>query len=88
MNITDVSSQQILEKISRHCPDAMCVYLHCINRADAKGELHLSKNMVEVQLSEDWDDFIKKIKSLAREDLLFWSPMNDGVAVCLAVDDD
>lgn len=84
MDIYAVTSQEVLDKISRHCPEAMSAYLQCINRADEKGTIFFSKDMVEVNMSDDFKSFRNNIKKLAREDLLEWHPFNNGISVTLA----
>jgi len=83
MNIFAVTSQEVLERISRHCPEALSTYLQCINRADKDGEIYFSRHQIEVDLSEDWRPFQKNIKSLARENLLSWHPYNKGISITL-----
>ncbi len=41
MDINDVDTQEIMERISRHCPEAMMTYIHCINRMDAGHRMFL-----------------------------------------------
>ncbi len=84
MNIYALITQEVLERISRHCPDALSAYLQCINRSDEKRSVFFSRDMVEVDMSEEWRSFRTKIKKLARENLLEWHPFNDGIAVTLA----
>ncbi len=84
MDIFAVTTQEILDKISRHCPDALSAYLQCMNRADHQGTVFFSKNLVTVDMSEDWHPFKNKIKKLAREGLLEWHPIDNGISVTLA----
>ena len=84
MDISSPTAQQILDQISRHCPDAMSVYLHCMNRVDDSLTAYFSRDMVEVDMSEDMRSFRNKIKKLARENLLEWHPLDGGIAVTLA----
>ena len=84
MDIYAITSQEVLDRISRHCPDALSAYLQCINRANPKGTVFFSKDLVEVDMSEEWRPFKNKIKKLARENLLEWHPFNDGISVTLA----
>lgn len=84
MDLYTVTTQEILERISRHCPEALSVYLQCINRANTNGNVHFTKNMVEVDMSEDWRQFRNNIKKLARENLLEWCPLDDGISVSIA----
>lgn len=79
-----ITNQEVLERISRHCPGALSTYLQCINRADPEGEIYFSKSLVEVDMSEEWRTFKKNIKALARENLLEWHPFNNGISVTLA----
>lgn len=79
-----VTSQEILERISRHCPSAMSTYFQCINRANHDGSIHFSKEMVDVDMSESWGAFRNNVKKLARENLLEWIPLDGGISVTLA----
>jgi hypothetical protein len=83
MDIYAVTSQEILERISRHCPEALSTYLQCINRADKNGTFFFSRSMIEVDLSEDFRPFRQNIKKLARENLLEWHPFSDGISITL-----
>ena len=84
MDLYAITTQEVLDRISRHCPDALSVYLHCINRADNDGSVYFSRTRVEVDMSEVWHSFRNKIKKLARENLLEWHPLDDGISVTLA----
>ena len=84
MDLYAITSQEILERISRHCPDALCAYLQCINRANDQGTVFFSKALVEVDMSEKWCKFRNRIKKLALENLLEWHPFNDGISITLA----
>jgi len=83
MDIFTITTQEILERISRHCPEALSTYLQCINRADREGNIHFTKQMVDVDLSESWRGFRNNIKKLSRENLLMWSPLDNGISVSL-----
>ena len=84
MDIYAVTSQEVLETISRHCPEAFSTYLQCLNRAGKTGNVFFSKDMIEVDLSEEFRSFRKNIKKLARENLLEWHPFDGGISVTLA----
>lgn len=84
MDLYAITTQQVLDQISRHCPDALSAYLQCINRSDEKGFVFFSRQMVDVDMSEEWHIFKSKIKKLARENLLEWHPLDNGIAVTLA----
>jgi hypothetical protein len=84
MDLYTITTQEVLERISRHCPEALSAYLHCINRADSYGSVFFSKSMVEVDMSEGWAKFKNHIKKLAIENLLEWHPFNNGISVTLA----
>jgi hypothetical protein len=88
MDIYNITSQEILDRISRHCPEALSTYLHCVNRVDAEGVFHFSREMIEVDMSETFTKFRNNIKSLARENLLEWHPTNHGISITLAVVDE
>ncbi len=77
-------SQEILDRISRHCPESLSLYLNCINRADEFGNILFTKSMVEVDMSNNWRSFVTNIKKLALENLLEWHPFDDGISVKLA----
>jgi hypothetical protein len=88
MDLYHITSQQVLERISRHCPEALPAYLQCINRANHEGNVFFSKNLVEVDMSEGWIKFRNQIKKLAIENLLEWHPFNNGISVTLAALDE
>lgn len=88
MDLYAVTSQEVLERISRHCPESLYVYLQCINRADSQGTVFFSKNKVEVDMSEGWTKFRNQIKKLAIENLLEWHPFNNGISVTMAALDE
>jgi len=83
MDIYSITSQEILDRISRHCPEALSTYLQCINRANKDNTVFFTKQLVEVDMSEDWRPFRNNIKKLARENLLEWHPFDDGISVTL-----
>jgi hypothetical protein len=88
LNKYSITSQEILERISRHCPEAMSVYLQCINRADSDGTVHFSRDTIDVEMSENWHPFKNNLKKLARENILNWLPFNNGITVTLETHDD
>lgn len=79
-----LTSHEILDRISRHCPQALSAYLQCMNRANKEGIILFSRDLVEVEMSENWSSFKNNIKKLARENLLEWHPFNGGISVTLA----
>jgi hypothetical protein len=83
MNIS-ITTQEILERISRHCPEAMSTYLHCLSRADDEGTIHFTKEKIDIDLSENFRTFRNNIKKLARENLLEWAPLNGGLSIIMA----
>jgi hypothetical protein len=84
MDIHAITTQEVLERISRHCPEALSTYFQCINRAGKDGLVFFTKDLVEVDLSENWRPFQNNIKKLARENLLEWHPFDKGISVTLA----
>lgn len=76
-------SQQTLERLSRHCPEAISTYLQCVNRMDENYCVHFSREQIEIDMSEDLRTFRNNIKKLARENLLLWSPLDGGLSVTL-----
>lgn len=84
MDICAITSQEVLERISRHCPEALSNYLQCLNRANENGIVFFSKETVDIDMSEDWHKFKKNIKSLARENVLLWTPLDGGISIQLA----
>lgn len=88
MDLYTITTQEVLERISRHCPESLYAYLQCINRADNKGMIFFSKDLVEVDMSEGWTRFKNHIKKLALENLLEWHPFNNGISVTLAALDE
>lgn len=88
MDIYAITSQEILDRISRHCPSSLSAYLQCINRSDENGTVFFSREMVEIDMSERWTPFRNHIKKLALENLLQWHPFNKGISVTLAAFED
>ncbi len=88
MDLYTVTSQEVLDRISRHCPEALSAYLQCFNRADDQGNVVFTKQQVEVDMSEKWAKFRNNIKKLALENLLEWHPIKGGLSVTLVTLDD
>lgn len=88
MDLKRAPNQEILERISRHCPQALSVYLQCVNRANSDGSVYFSRAVVEINMSEGWTRFKNQIKKLALENLLEWHPFDGGISVTLADLDD
>ena len=83
MDLNSIYQAEVLEKISRHCPQAMSPYLQCFYKVDSEGNAYFSREDIEVRMSYDYPDFLHAIKQLAREDLLKWSPLDGGIAIQL-----
>lgn len=83
MDIYTITTQEVLERISRHCPRALSTYLQCINRVNENGEVFFSKEKVNIEMSDEWRVFLSNIKKLARENVLSWVPFNGGISVTL-----
>jgi hypothetical protein len=88
MDLYTIATQEDLERISRHCPEALCTYLQCINRADENGSLWVSKVTVENDMSYGWAKFKNNIKKLALENLLEWHFFTGGISITLAALDE
>jgi hypothetical protein len=88
MDLYAITSQEILERISRHCPSALSTYIQCINRADDSGMVFFSRETVEVDMSEGWAKFRNNVKKLALENLLEWHQFDRGISVILAALDE
>lgn len=84
MDIYNITSQETLERISRHCPEALSTYLQCINRANKDGSIFFSRDLIDIEMSESWCSFRNNIKKLARENLLEWHPFDGGISITLA----
>lgn len=84
MDLYTITSHEILDRISRHCPESLCAYLQCLNRANKEGKVFFSRSMVEIDMSEAWTKFRNHIKKLALENLLEWHPFDGGLAITLA----
>lgn len=84
MNNFNITTQEVLERISRHCPEALSTYFNCLNRCSTKdGSVFFSKELVDVDMSEEWKEFRKNVKKLALENLLEWHPFNGGISITL-----
>lgn len=86
MNIYTITTQEILERISRHCPEALSTYFQCINRANDEGEVFFPMSTIDIDMSESLTKFRNNIKKLAKENLLEWHLINKGILVKLAKD--
>lgn len=84
MDLHAITTQQTLESISRHCPEALSAYIQCLNRADSEGNIFFSRELIEVGMSENYRAFKENIKKLAREGLLEWVPLNNGISATLS----
>jgi hypothetical protein len=85
MDFNSITSQELLDRISRHCPSSLSTYLQCINRCDSEGTVVFSKDLVENDMSETFLTFKNRIKKLALENLLEWHFTADGsISVTLA----
>jgi len=84
----EITSQDILERISRHCPSAFPVYLQCLNRQNNFGQVTFSRSMIEEEMSESWTKFKNSLKKLALENILEWHLSDRGIEVTLAATDE
>lgn len=84
MDLYTVTTHEILDRISRHCPQALSAYLLCINHADKKGTVFFSRETIETDMSVCWTKFKNNIKKLALENLLEWHPFSGGISITLA----
>ena len=83
MHLDHVASQQVLEEISRHCPECLGTYIHCMNRVNHCRQAFFNKKMVTEEMSESWVKFRNNLKKLTCENLLEWHPFNGGIMVTL-----
>jgi len=89
MDFYHITSQEILERISRHCPEALSTYLNCVNRADKEGTFFFSRDLIQVEMSESWTKFRNDIKKLSLENLLEWHYIDQGISITLmAIDNE
>ncbi len=88
MDFNTITGQEILDRISRHCPEALTVYLHCVNRTTRGKPFYFSRDMVENECSETWTKFKNNIRKLALENLLDWHPLDLGLSITLLEDDE
>lgn len=86
LEIYSVTTQEILERISRHCPEALSTYLQCLNRSNEHGFVYFSRDVIDVEMSEDFRPFKQNLKKLARENLLSWAPIDKGLSVSLVME--
>lgn len=78
------TSQETLERLSRHCPRAISTYIVCLNHQDEDGELYLPKLDINEKLSCSYTKFKNDLKSLARENVLAWREVDKGVRISVA----
>ena len=88
MDLYAITSQEVLDRISRHCPGALSTYLQCINRANAEGTVFFDKKMVTNDMSESWPKFKNSVKKLSLENLLEWHLFNGGISITLVAQDE
>jgi hypothetical protein len=88
MDLYAITSQEVLDRISRHCPTALSTYLQCINRANAEGTVFFDKQLVTNDMSESWAKFKNSIKKLSIENLLEWHLFNGGISITLVSQDE
>lgn len=84
MDLQSLTNQELLERISRHCPSAMATFLHCMNRQNDKGQVYFDKKMVEEEMSISWTKFRNQVKMLALENILEWHFSGYGIMITLA----
>lgn len=87
MDIYHITTQELLERISRHCPESLYVYLHCMNRVNDFGTAFFTRKQVEEEMSEGWTKFKNNVKKLARENLVDWHIENDGITIRIVSDE-
>lgn len=87
MRVDEISSQETIEGLSRHCPECISTYMHCANRINNNRQVFFTKTMVTEEMSESWTKFKNNIKKLACESLLEWHPFNGGIMVTLSRED-
>lgn len=80
----NLDTQEVLERISRHCPEALSAYLQCYNRADSEGYVSLSYEQITEMMSESYCRFKNNLKKLALENLLEWHEVEKNITVRLA----
>ncbi len=78
------ASQETLERHSRHCPRAISTYIVCLNFQDKEGDIFLPKEDISEKLSCSYTKFKNDLKSLARENLLAWREVKDGLKISIA----
>lgn len=88
MDLYAVTTQEVLDRISRHCPEALSTYLQCLNRSDANRKVFFSKKIVVEDLSETWTRFKNNVRKLALENLMEWHRIDEGILVILAETDE
>jgi hypothetical protein len=88
MDSYNITSQEILDRIARHCPDSLSAYLQCLNRVNEKGTVFFDRKLVETDMSYGWTKFRNQIKKLALENLLEWHPFDGGISVTLVTCDE
>lgn len=84
MDYHTITTQEVLERISRHCPSSLSTYLQVINHVDDTGQVVFSRKDIEYDMSETWTRFRNNLKKLALENLLEWHPVDGGIAVIMA----
>ena len=88
MDFYSVTTQEVLDRISRHCPESLSAYLQCLNRANEKGVIFFTRVLVDQEMCEGWVKFKNNIKKLALENLLEWHYLDGTICVTLAALED
>lgn len=83
MDIHALTTSDILDRIARHCPEAMTTYLHCLHHIDVDGRHFFSRQEIEEDMSEEFRVFKNHVKKLSREGLLEWHPIDNGIHIAL-----
>ena len=83
MDIHALTTSDVLDRIARHCPQAMTTYLHCLHHCDVDGRHHFTRIEIEEDMSEDFRTFKNHIKKLSREGLLEWHTIDNGILMSL-----
>lgn len=80
------TSHELLDRLSRHCPEAISAYLHCISRANDEGKVVFERQQVSENMCESWIKFRNHIRKLALEGVLEYHLLEEYLHVTLAID--
>jgi len=85
LDIYTILTYEILDKIARNCPRALCSYMHIVTRANSDGNVMFSQQQITDDFSESFTKFRNDLRSLTRQNLIEWHQMKNVIRIQLAL---